>query len=163
DARTDPACALIQLPPPGITGTADVQTGEISGSATLAAKVFIGACPQCSGATAGATGTCQGGASNGAACTTEQVTRVLYRPNDDRNAALTPIDYLVSRDCLPSGSPFTISQAVSVATSTQTVAQPCPGQVSGTNGYNECGVAGCVNTCSADPGANGGAAQNCCN
>lgn len=163
DNRFTPVCALVQFPAPGVTGTANVETGAITAGATIHANVFFGACPQCSGATAGATGVCNGGATNGAACTTDQVTHVLYNHDDNSSTALVGIDYRVSRDCLPAGSPFTISQAVAIATGVQSVNQPCFGQVSGTSGYHSCGPAGCINTCSSNPGPNGGVAQNCCN
>jgi hypothetical protein len=153
DNREQPICALIQFPAPGITGTANVQTGDVSGSATLNAVVYLGACPQCSGAAQGDTGTCQGGASPGAACTTEQVTRVKARINN----VLTDVDYRVSRQCLPAGLSIAISQAVTVATSVQSVGNPCPNQTTA----NQCGGV-CGTTCSGTP-ANGGVHQNCCN
>jgi len=152
DNREQAICALIQFPPPGVTGTADVQTGAVSASATLNVVVFLGACPQCSGTNAGDPGTCQGGASPGATCTTEQVTRVKARINNQ----LVDVDYRVSRQCLPAGLSFTVSQPVTVATTVQSVTNPCPNQTAS----NQCGGA-CGGTCTGTP-ANGGVHQSCC-
>jgi hypothetical protein len=159
DDREVPVCALIQFPPPGITGTANVETGEIAAEGTLHGVIYPTACPECTGATPGAMGTCQGGASPGGVCTTDQITTVRANIND----VDVDVDYNISRDCLPTGTPFTLSQAVSVATSVQSVGNPCPNQVSGTNGPHECGMAGCVGVCTPASEDNGGTHQNCCN
>jgi hypothetical protein len=155
DNRTLPVCALLQLPPPGIQGTANVETGAVAGSATLEAVVFLGACPQCSGQNAGDAGTCQGGATPGAACVTDQITRVRRRVSS--GAPLTDIDYRISRECLPTGLSTKVSQPVSVTTATASVGNACTGQA----GTDECEGGTCNGTCSLAP-ANGGLQQTCC-
>jgi hypothetical protein len=89
---------------PFATGTANVQTGELDVVANVSGDVYVttpsAVCPVCTGTNAGDTGTCVGGATPGAACTTDEVLNV------QQASAGNP--YRVSRDCLPSGSKVSV-------------------------------------------------------
>jgi hypothetical protein len=151
DNRTTPICALMKFAAPGITGTANIETGDITGSANVQAMLFLGTCPECSGATAGATGTCSGGATPGAACTTDQLTTVT--------SSTGAVTFKVSEDCLPSGLGVTLQAAITLTTGMASLNQPCPGQSASDD--NECGAGTCSATCTGSP-ASGGVDQLCC-
>ncbi len=149
DNRTVPVCVVFVFLP-GISGTANIQTGDITGSATVQAQVFLGACPECSGATASASGTCGGGATPGATCITDQITTATSHSG--------PVSYRVSKSCLPTGLGGTLQATITLTTGIMSQAQPCPGQ----SAMNEDECSGtCSATCTAAPTA-GGVNQLCC-
>lgn len=148
-----PVCVVTTFQEPFATGTADVQTGAIAVSAAISGDVYLSlnpsaVCPECSGATPGATGTCTSGANQGQACTTGEVITVQGAVGDP--------SYAVSRDCRPAGAPISVAFALQVGTGTSSVGGLCPGQTQA----HDCGAGTCSAACSG-PG-NGGVAQTCC-
>jgi hypothetical protein len=150
------ACAVTTFQEPFATGTANIETGAIDVTANISADVYLisvfgpipsNICPKCSGTNAGDTGTCQGGANNGAACTTSQVITVQGAPDNP---------YQVSRDCLPSGTPQSTQFPVHVATGTSTLNNLCPMQTDD----NACGAGTCTAVCTGL--GHGGIRQACC-
>lgn len=134
-----PICVVNRLGSPALTGfTADVATGAVGGTMTLASQAFrtslAQVCPRCSGPAPGDVGICDSGARQGRGCLTGGVVRV---PGAQGNPT-----YALSRDCPPAGEPLgTIALAVPLTTATTTLAGPRP-----------CGAArddGCAGTCTA--------------
>jgi hypothetical protein len=140
--------------------SADLQTGAIEAAVVLFSDVYLTPaneiCPQCSGATIGATGTCRGGKNNGKPCTTQGTTRVAEAPAADK-------DFELSADCPPAGTPAATLDInlVPFTTGTATLAgsKPCPGQPSD-DGCT--GGGSCTGECSAQANLRGGVAQVCC-
>jgi hypothetical protein len=156
DIGNNPVCIVTTFVEPFATGTANVQTGEIDVTANISANVHLTQdpliCPKCSGASVGATGTCVGGATPGAACTTQGVVNV-------QNASDNP--YTVSRDCLPAAGLFaSVAFPVVVRTSavSSTTGGVCPGQTGdGDDCTNVCASGNCQGA-----GNGSGVSQNCC-
>ncbi len=156
DIGNNPVCIVTTFVEPFATGTANVQTGEIDVTANIAANVYLTQdpliCPKCSGASVGASGTCVGGATPGAACTTHGVVNV-------QNASDNP--YTVSRDCLPAAGLFAaVNFPVVVKTSavSSTAGGLCPGQ---TGDGDDCGNVCAAGNCQG-AGNGSGVSQNCC-
>ncbi|MGH7895795.1 MAG: hypothetical protein ACREQL_14075 [Candidatus Binatia bacterium] len=145
-----PVCIVTTFQEPFATGTADVATGAIDVSANISAGVYTtsiaAVCPKCSGANAGDSGTCQGGANNGAACVTGEVITVS-------GAGGNP--YTVARECLPSGTPIPTTFTVNVTNGTTAPTGTCGG------GGNDCTTSGMCGTTCTNTG-HGGISQNCC-
>ena len=150
------ACAITTFREPFATGTANVQTGDIDVMAAFSFDVYVtsvgsqapvNVCPRCSGVNAGDPGTCTGGATPGAPCTTSGVV-------DVSDAADNP--YQLSRDCLPAGTPQTTQFTMHVASGEARIDGRCPGQVAD----NDCGGGTCTAAC--DGFGRGGVRQSCC-
>src|SRR6185369_4340502 len=93
----------------------------------LLSQIFLSSqtavCPRCSGDAPGDAGTCDAGARQGRACTTEGVVTVANAAGDRR--------YTLSPDCPPNGTPAgTLSIALGLTTGNSTLSgsRPCPGQ-----------------------------------
>lgn len=164
-----PVCVVNRFAPTKITGaTANLATGEVSGTVNLLSDVYLSTstqvCPRCSGGEPGQVGTCDSGAKQGRACTTDGVVTVA-------NAAGNP-RYTLSPDCPPDGSAagtITIGLPLSTGSSVLSGSRPCPGQqVDNGQGCGACGTtcsgAACVSM-TADGqcvDVKGGLSQNCC-
>ena len=150
---TTASCVVTTFQEPFATGTANVQTGELDVLAHVSGDVYLtplaAVCPVCSGANAGDTGTCVGGATPGATCTTNEVLNVQN--------ATAGNPYRVSRDCLPSGSPLSVAFTLTVTTGTATVNGLCTGQAAADDCSAACGSANCTGS-----GNGSGLSQNCC-
>jgi hypothetical protein len=133
---TVPTCVVTKFAAPFATGTANVQTGEVDVTGGIAGDVYLttlgAVCPECSGASAGAAGTCVGGASAGQPCTTDEVVFVENATGDQ--------NYSVSRDCLPTGLHASVGFTVEVVTGTSMHSGLCAGQTDAN---------ACTGTCSA--------------
>lgn len=145
-------CIVTTFQEPFATGTVDIASGAVEVRANIAASVFLSSpsavCPTCTGATAGVSGTCVGGATPGGACTTGEVITVEGATNNP---------YRVSRDCLPAGTtPLVTAFSLVVTTGVSTQAGLCPGQSSD----DDCGAGTCSAICA--PGGSGGVSQTCC-
>jgi hypothetical protein len=152
---TTAVCVVTTFQEPFATGTANVQTGDIDVVAHVSGDVYLttltAVCPACSGTNAGDAGTCVGGATPGAGCTTDEVITVQN--------ATAGNPYRVSRDCLPTGPPISVAFPLTVTTgSTPPLAGLCPGQTTSNNcGAGSCGAANCTGA-----GNGSGVSQNCC-
>ena len=146
-------CVVTTFQEPFATGTANVQTGELDVVANVSGDVYVttpsAVCPVCTGTNAGDTGSCLGGATPGAACTTDEVLNV------QQASAGNP--YRVSRDCLPSGSKVSVGFSLTVTTGTSSVNGLCPGQSAADDCNAACGAANCTGS-----GNGSGLSQNCC-
>jgi hypothetical protein len=164
-----PVCLVNRFAPAKITGfTADLATGVMGGTVNLLSDVYLSSltavCPRCSGDAAGQVGTCDVGARQGRACTTEGVVTVANAAGNKR--------YTLSPDCPPSGTAsgtLSIGLGLTTGTSTLTGSRPCPGQTQDV--ATICGA--CDATCSGaacasmTPGGQcvdikGGLSQICC-
>jgi hypothetical protein len=154
-------CLVVKFTTPP-TGTANVETGAIDVSADLSAAAHVSffpdattkICPRCSGASVGASGTCDSGARVGQACVVDDVITVPDAPSGSNTI------YNVSRDCVPSTAPSgTTALAFSLTTGTATLAgsPPCASQTSS----NNCGAGTCTSNCSAAANQ-GGVPDVCC-
>src|SRR5262249_22940213 len=126
DVNGNAVCVVTTFQEPFATGTADLATGDIDVVANISGDVYLnrstsGVCATCSGLNAGDAGTCggTGGATPGAACTTDEVITV-------QNASGNP--YHVSRDCLPSGAKVSIAFPLTVTTGMASLPGLCAGQ-----------------------------------
>src|SRR5262245_2197387 len=130
-------CLVVKFTTPP-TGTANVETGAIDVSTNLTAAVHVAffptastkICPRCSGASVGASGTCDSGDRAGQACVVDDVITVPDAP------AGADTVYNVSRDCAPSTAPNgTTALALSLTTDVASLAgsPPCMGQTSSNN------------------------------
>ena len=154
-------CLVVRFTTPP-SGTANVETGAIDVSASLTAAAHVAffptattkICPRCSGATVGASGTCDSGDRVGQACVVDDVITVPDAP------AGADTIYNVSRDCAPSTTPagttaLDLSLTTDVASLTGSL--PCGGQTSS----NNCGAGTCTGTCPAEANQ-GGVLDACC-
>jgi hypothetical protein len=145
-------CVVTTFHEPFATGTANIQSGDIDVTANVSGDVYIttssAVCPKCSGVNPGDAGTCQGGASNGLACTTDESIAVQNSTNGP---------YTVSRDCLPSGSPLSVAFSLTMTTGMSSLDQLCAGEPAP---GNACSDGMCGNTCTG--AGHGGISQNCC-
>jgi hypothetical protein len=168
-AANTPVCVVNRFAATKITGvTASIATGVVSGTVNLLSDVFLTTtsqvCPRCSGSDAGQVGTCDSGAKQGRACTTQGVVTVANASGNQR--------YTLSSDCPPVGSPagtITIGLPLSTGTSTLAGSRPCPGQTQdASSGCGTCGTVctggACVSTTAAGQcvDVKGGISQNCC-
>ncbi|HKA29932.1 MAG TPA: hypothetical protein VKH82_11180 [Candidatus Binatia bacterium] len=167
-AANIPVCVVNRFASTKITGvTANIQTGEMGGTVNLLSDVFLTTtsqvCPRCSGSDVGQVGTCDSGAKQGRACTTEGVVTVANAGGQR---------YTLSPDCPPGGTPagtITIGLPLSTGVSVLSGSRPCPGQTQDSAGG--CGTCGTLCTGSAcvsmTPAGQcvdikGGISQNCC-
>ena len=167
-AANTPVCVVNRFASTKITGvTASIDTGVMNGTVNLLSDVFLTTtsqvCPRCSGSDAGVVGTCDSGAKQGRACTTDGVVTVVNATGNKR--------YTLSPDCPPSGIPAgTIAIGLPISTGTSTLAgsRPCPGQqqdASGTCGVcdTKCTGSACVSMTPEGQcvDVKGGLSQNC--
>jgi hypothetical protein len=161
-----PVCVVNTYRNATITGTANVQTGELTGQIDLNSTVITTppsrVCPQCRGGGGGigSQGSCEGGPNNGRACTVEGLVRV----NSD-NPPINNALYTLSSQCPPGGlgtenaGTLQISLPLTTGTSTKQGPRPCPGQTQD----DACGTsATCVPSCPGTPPLKGGLYQTCC-
>jgi hypothetical protein len=163
-----PTCLVNRFGSPKMTGgTADLATGAVTAMVNLRTDVFLTSatqvCPRCSGATIGATGTCDSGARQGQACRTEGTVRV--------GGAVGNASYTLSADCVPPGTPtgtLTIGLPLGTGTSTLSGPRPCGASVD-----DECNGSACNATCTGNACVStttagqcvdrkGGVSQVCC-
>jgi len=160
-----PVCVVNKYAESTITGTVNIQTGEINGSIHLNSEVWTtpqqNVCPKCSGQSVGAAGTCTFGPKKGQACVTEGVVTV----NSD-NPVISGAVYTLSSSCPPGGLGQTKVATLPINLdplttdmSTMTGSKPCPGQTQD----DGCGGAACTASCPATPPLHGGLSQFCCN
>jgi len=159
-----PVCVINRYTNPFLSaGTANVATGEITGTIDLRSQVITTppsrVCPRCTGGgnTIGGQGTCDGGPSNGQQCTIEGLVRV----NSD-NPVITNALYPLSSQCLPGGlgteNAGTLDIGLPLTTGVATRTGRCPGQTQD----DACGGSACGMSCSATPPLKGGINQTCC-
>jgi hypothetical protein len=168
-ASNIPVCVVNRFASTKITGvTANIETGVMSGTVNLLSDVFLSTtsqvCPRCSGNDVGQVGTCDSGAKQGRACTTDGVVTVANAAGNKR--------YTLSPDCPPGGTAagtITIGLPLSTGTSVLAGSRPCPGQTQD----SAAGCGSCETTCtgaacvSMTPDGQcvdikGGISQNCC-
>jgi hypothetical protein len=158
-----PVCVINRYKNTFLSGTANVATGEITGTIDLLSTVITTppsrVCPRCTGGgnVIGGQGTCDGGLSNGQACTIEGLVRV----NSD-NPPISNALYPLSSQCLPGGlgteNAGTLDIGLPLTTGTATRTGRCPGQTQD----DACGAAACGPSCSSAPPLKGGINQTCC-
>ncbi len=144
-----------------ITGSMNVQTGEVHATVHQGSEVWLAnggqpVCPQCSGQGLGKSGSCNAGARKGKPCKTDGVTVVQGAT------------YNVSTQCPPGGDQAvkqaTLDITLPLTSETTTLAAnaagsfPCPAQTT----HDQCGSQDCTNACAGTAGVNGGVNQFCC-
>ena len=148
------ATCVESSPTGAFVGTADLATGAIGVDVHLKSRIHLtdrtAACPVCSGATVGATGTCQGGARDGQPCVTQNVVDVAGVP------------YALSSSCRPSDDELLVEldEDLPLTTGTASRSGLCPSQLR----PNPCGPANTVGSCGAAcaPSPGTGIGQQCC-
>jgi len=156
-----------------ITGTLNLQTGDNAGQVNLFSDVYVTdaqlVCPQCRG------GQCDSGKSRNQACTVDGQVEVV-------NSIATDKTFLLSKNCLPSGSPVgTLDIRLPLTTGTVSTpgaggSKPCQENLA--NGVpvqdDACGPSGCGAPCTGNAckttdalgrciDVKGGISQLCCN
>lgn len=140
-------CVNLKFPTPfpATTGTANIQTGDISFATSVDATVYVGsvgaACPTC------VAGFCNGGGANGRPCAVE------------RSVTVDGTLYDLSFECQPSGTSVVAFNFPVELTTAATSQSTCPDQASG----DACATASAgtcdQTTCTAPTD---GLRQNCC-
>lgn len=167
-AANVPVCVVNRWRDP-ITGTANIQTGEMDLLVTLFSDVYFTSsgdvCPQC------INGKCNLGRNSGKACTVEAELEVVESTASDKT-------FKLSRDCPPFGQPdgtLLIDLPLTTKMTDALTIDTCPTQKA-----NECGAGGCGAACTGKacvamienpsaPGemvcvdSKGGISQTCCN
>lgn len=162
-----PVCIVNRFDTPNLTnGTANVQTGEITGDLHLLSDVYLTSattvCPRCSGNAIGKTGNCDSGRRAGQTCRTEGILEVTLAPGNKT--------FTLSADCPPEGSPagtLTIVLPLTAGTSMLNGPNPC-----GATSDDSCGTGTCDQPCTGLACAStvngecvdvkGGISQVCC-
>ena len=152
-----PVCLVNRFRGGSITGTMNIQTGDMQTDVPLFADTFVRlgltdlVCPRCDN------GRCKGGKRDGQSCT----------PNGRANVlGSSPAEYSLSTDCLPEGQPagtLTITLPLTTESSESLPGpKPCAAAV-GQRLDDSCPSNGaCTVDCSATPAAKGGINQFCC-
>jgi len=161
-----PVCIVNKYADTTVSGTSDIATGTITSTINLNTEVWTSSsatkvCPSCSGATLGATGTCDSGTRKNQACTTQGIVTV--------NSTNPPVNgdvYTLSNQCPPGDlahqkvatlqiglAPLTTSEAHI------TGPKPCQGQTLD----DSCSGATCDVCPAGNPPLSGGINQYCCN
>ena len=161
-----PVCVVNRFGTPPVAGvTADVASGAVAGTITLASDLFrtslTRVCPRCSTTTIGDIGVCDSGARQGRACVTATVVQV---PDADGD----PV-YALSADCPPSGTALaSLPLAIPVTTGVASLAGPLPCGAAQDDGCGgACGAVctgtACVSVTNGQcADARGGTSQVCC-
>jgi hypothetical protein len=146
-------------------GSINFATGEMSMKLNLLSEVHLGElCPNCSGNTIGASGTCQGGTNRGAACVTDGIITVPGQGT-----------FTVSASCPPAATNAgTLTIPLNMTTGTTrgdpplNGSKPCPGQAQdhGCGANGPCNRTSCTCQSTDSKGncvaASGGIMQYCC-
>lgn len=161
-ANNVPVCVVNRFKDPQITGTYNLQTGEMQAQVNLLADTYVltdttlkNVCPRCSGdGTLGSTGKCVGGQTPGKSCTVNGLAKV--------SGSLNGEDYQLSSDCLPEqikfGATLVVELPLTSGTSSKSGSKPCPGQTN----EDSCGGGTCSFDCSGTNPTKGGINQLCC-
>ncbi len=164
-----PVCVVNRFRDPAVQGTVNVATGEylsmVNGQPTpivLLSDIYNTSanqvCPQCSGASIGAGGSCDSGPNQGQHCTTNGTVQVV-NPTANVNEK-----YTLSNDCPPGGQQGsktgTVTVILPVTTGTDSRTGRCPGQPKD----DQCGTfsAACTVNCQGQADVKGGINQWCC-
>jgi hypothetical protein len=164
-----PVCVVNRFRDPSVQGTVNVQTGEyqsrvdgIDTPIVLLSDIYNTSanqvCPRCSGASVGASGTCDSGPNENHPCATSGRVRVV------NPAAGINETYNLSNDCPPGGQQGsktgTVTVVLPLTTGTDSRTGRCPGQPKD----DQCGTFGaaCTVDCNGQLDARGGINQWCC-
>lgn len=162
-----PVCVVNRFGSPALAGfTADVSSGVVSGTLSLASQAFrtslTQVCPRCSGSAPGDAGICDSGARQGRACLTAGIVDVA--------GAQGSSSYALSPDCPPAGEPLgAVDLQVPLTTGGATLSGPLPcgaaqddGCAGGTCAAACTGVACASTTNGQCVDVKGGLSQLCC-
>jgi len=156
-AANVPVCVVNRFRESPITGTVNLQTGEMQSTVKLSAETYVRlgkadlVCPRCNN------GKCVGGRRDGQSCTVNGTSRV---------AASSPPEYNLSTDCPPEGEPsarLVIDLPLTTETHTSPPGpKPCADVGQRTDDTCPAGST-CTNACPSEVDAGrGGLHQTCC-